>query len=88
LDESIEAGRMILDEERAYSVKSDDYIRADLQISYTINKTKHASVWKIDIQNVTNRQNMYARYFDSYDQELKTALQGGIIPTLSYRLEF
>lgn len=88
LEESKEAGRGVYDDERAYTEKVKDYYRCDFQMSYTINKPGRSSVWKIDIQNVTNRENVFARYFDNHLQDIRTAYQGGIIPTLSYRIEF
>lgn len=88
VEESIESGTGVYDEARAYSASAADYFRADLGISYTINKMKTASVWKIDIQNVTNRLNEFGRYFNNDALKEDVAYMTGIIPTLSYRLEF
>lgn len=88
LEESIAAGRTVYDEINAFSEKSMDYFRSDFQISYTINKKNRSSIWKIDIQNVSNRANMYARFYNDDIKAIQNFYQSGIIPTLSYRIEF
>ena len=45
-------------------------------------------MWSLDLQNVTNAQNPAFRYFDSRKGEVITKYQLGIIPNLSYRIEF
>jgi hypothetical protein len=42
----------------------------------------------LDIQNATNRQNIYGKYFDPLTGKTKTAYQTSLIPILSYKLEF
>ncbi len=88
LEQSLLEGRAVYDNEHAYSLQASDYWRMDLGISYTINKSKSARVWKIDIQNATNRLNEYSRYFNFDSGKIEVATQTGIIPTLSYRIEF
>ena len=56
--------------------------------SYQINRPKVTHTFKIDIQNVTNRQNIHSTYYDSDSGELKTYTQTGLLPVLNYRLEF
>lgn len=88
LDESIAFGEGVYDEQNAFSASATDYFRTDLGISYTINRKKTARVWKIDIQNVSNRLNEYNRYFNTDSQKEEIQTMTGIIPTLSYRIEF
>ena len=88
LEQSILEGRAVYDNTQAYSLQASDYWRMDLGISYTINKAKSARVWKIDIQNATNRLNEYSRYFNFDIGKMEVSTQTGIIPTLSYRIEF
>ncbi|MCB0819604.1 MAG: TonB-dependent receptor, partial [Bacteroidetes bacterium] len=88
LQESIAAGEGVYDYSRAYESRGSFYRRLDVGISYTINKPKTTRVWKIDIQNATNRLNEYSRYYDFDTQKIETSTQAGIIPTLSYRIEF
>lgn len=88
LEQSVLEGRAVYDNSKAYSLQANDYWRMDLGISYTINKAKSARVWKIDIQNATNRLNEYSRYFNFDSGKMEISTQTGIIPTLSYRIEF
>lgn len=88
LDESIAAGEGIQDLNNTYGAQGADYWRIDFGMSYTINRKKTARVWKIDIQNATNRLNEYSRYYSAETKKMEVATQTGIIPTLSYRIEF
>lgn len=88
LDESIATGEGVYDDKNAFSESAAEYFRTDLGISYTINKKTTARVWKIDIQNVSNRLNEYNRYFNTDSQQEEIQTMTGIIPTLSYRIEF
>ena len=45
-------------------------------------------MWSLDIQNATNAQNGFYDYFDTRKGEVVTEYQLGIIPNLSYRIEF
>jgi len=66
------------------------YARVDFRIVYTSRKSgsKKTHRWSLDIQNLLNRENDGYRY---YDPLLKTVLlqkQLGLVPVLSYRLEW
>jgi outer membrane receptor protein involved in Fe transport len=88
LDSSIAAGYEVFDETAIYSEKQMDYLRLDLQISFKRNKKKTTRTWKIDAQNITNRKNIYEKYFDAASGEIRTAYQMGFIPIISYKVEF
>lgn len=88
LEESMASGEGVYDYQNAFSASAGDYFRTDLGISYTINRKKTARVWKIDIQNVSNRLNEYNRFFNTDNQQEEIQTMTGIIPTLSYRIEF
>ncbi len=88
LDESIEKGETVLDDSQAFEDQNPAYFRADLRFSLKRNKEKSTRTWALDIQNTTNRQNIYGSYFEPMDSEIKTAYQSPLIPILSYRVEF
>jgi len=88
LDESIVAGKGVHDLANSFAAQASNYWRMDLGLSYTINRKKTARVWKIDIQNATNHLNEYSRYYSAESKSMEVATQTGIIPTLSYRIEF
>ncbi len=41
-----------------------------------------------DIQNLTNRQNMYGQYFNYDTDDIDYWYHNGIIPIINYRIEF
>lgn len=82
------AGETVFIESQAYSQQLADYFRIDLRISWRRNKEKYTRVFAIDIQNLTNQQNIAFRTFDALTGEITTKYQLGIIPLLSYRIEF
>ena len=72
----------------AYSAQYGDYFRADLRVYRKMDRTGRTGQWALDLQNVTNRQNEAYRYLDQRQGEVVTKYQLGIIPNLSYRVEF
>lgn len=88
LDQSIAAGQSVYDDSRAFKDRLEDYFRIDLQLSYKINKKSTTHTLKLDIQNLFNRQNIYGQYYDNNTQSIRTVYQMGIIPIVSYKLEF
>ena len=71
-----------------YSAQSPAYFRIDLGISFKINRPKATHTIMIDIQNLTNRQNIYSQYFDADTDEIEYWYNNGIIPIINYRIEF
>ncbi|RAI87016.1 TonB-dependent receptor [Algoriphagus yeomjeoni] len=85
---SIEKGEGVYIEDQLYSEKSPNYFRADLRFSLKKNKPKSTRTWALDIQNATNRKNVYGEYFEPMENKIKTSYQAPLIPILSYRVEF
>lgn len=71
-----------------YASKMPDYFRIDLQIGYTHNHPKFNSELRLDVQNVTNRKNVFDIYYDPLKKEIKQTYQLGFVPALTYRIEF
>ncbi|MBN3583961.1 TonB-dependent receptor [Algoriphagus aestuarii] len=88
LEESIQKGETVLDESKAFEDQNPAYFRTDLRFSLKRNKEKSTRIWALDIQNATNRKNIYGSYFEPMDSEIKTSYQAPLIPILSYRVEF
>lgn len=76
------------DYSKGYSTQLSDYFRIDLSIYLKLNHSKSSSRIRLDIQNLTNRQNELNKYFDKYDNQIKSIKQLGLIPVLSYKIEF
>ncbi len=88
LDESRQAGHTVRDFENPFVEQAPDYFRADLMISFRRNKKKTTRIWKLDIQNVSNRQNVVQQYYNSETDQIENDTMLGLLPILSYRIEF
>jgi len=88
LEKSINAGYTVYNNNEIYKSKLPDFFRLDFGISFQKNKPKYS--WKIsfDIQNVTNRDNTFALYYDNDTKSIRKVLGLKFIPILNYRLEF
>lgn len=75
-------------EEQAFSLQNPAYFRADIRLSMKWNKRHSTSTLSLDIQNVTNRQNIYTRIYDAFTGEMRDIYQSGLIPVLNYKVEF
>lgn len=83
------AGRTIYIEEQAFTIRQSDYFKIDLRLYYKLNKSKNFnSTLALDIQNLTNARNFAFDYFDAQVGAVVTKYQLGIIPILTYRMEF
>lgn len=88
LEESRIENSTVLVWDELYEDRLADYLRFDFGISYRKNKPKHTSIWALNIQNLTNRYNEGGQYFSTSSQNVRTWEQFGILPNLSYRIEF
>ncbi len=88
LEKSIEEGKEVLDESRAFSEKVPDYFRLDAGIKLKRNYRRVTSTVSLDVQNATNRKNVGGQYFDPEKLEVKFFTQAPLIPVLAYKVEF
>ena len=74
----------------AYSTTYDNYFRLDIKVGYTFNssKKKLSQSLSLDLQNVTNHQNVFSQSYDSRMQNIKTTYQLGLFPNFTYKLQF
>ncbi|MEZ4775436.1 MAG: TonB-dependent receptor [Bacteroidia bacterium] len=82
------AATTVFDETGGFSERLPDYFRADLRITFKRNRQNYTRTLGIDIQNATNSKNIAFRTYDTYLKRVVTKYQLGIIPLLSYRIEF
>jgi hypothetical protein len=73
---------------RPYSAQYDTYYRVDLRIYLKRDRNGHTGLWSLDLLNLTNARNVAYRYFDHRKGEMVTKYQLGLIPNVSYRIEF
>lgn len=88
LPASLQKGETVYRESQAFENQLPSYFRADLRLSLKRNKENSTHTVSLDIQNITNRLNVYNRYFDSLTGKATTSYQAPLIPVLSYKVEF
>lgn len=71
-----------------YKAKYPDYTRTDLQISFRRNTKKTTSEWRLDVQNLLGKKNVLYDFYSVGGRRVVQEKGVGIIPVLSYRLEF
>ncbi|TDH26970.1 TonB-dependent receptor [Segetibacter sp. 3557_3] len=82
------AGYAVYRQKEAYTMQNPAYFRTDLRVSLKWNRRHMTSTLSLDIQNATNRQNIFGQFFDSYKGTINTSYQTGLIPVLNYKVEF
>ncbi len=82
------AGYAVFIEKEAFSLKNPAYFRTDLRASIKWNRRRLTSTLSLDIQNVTNRENVFNQSWDKEKNKVVTNYQMGLIPVLNYKIEF
>lgn len=86
---SAAAGYTVFDERNGYSIARRDYVRLDLRVYWKRSfDNRRNSTFAMDFQNATMQENVAYQYWDPYTQQVETKYQLGLIPNLSWRLEF
>jgi hypothetical protein len=85
---SIAEGKQVIVPGKFFTEQAPAYFRADASIYYKLNGKKATHTIQADVQNLTNRENYFFSYFDSETGTVKRVNQLGLIPTISYRVDF
>lgn len=64
------------------------YYRFDVKIAFKKQSKKTTQEWGIDIQNITNRQNVFNKSYDLSTNSYSTTTQTGLFPIPFYRITF
>lgn len=72
----------------AYTEQVQDYFRMDVRISWRKNLLKVAYICSFDAQNITNRQNVRDQIYDPGTNRLEFRNQSGLIPVVSFQVDF
>ena len=90
LEASQLAGKEILYEDRAFSERLDNYFRWDVKMGFRINsaKRKFSQTFFLDLQNVTNHENLFAMRYNVDRGQVGRINQIGFFPDVMYRVEF
>ncbi len=82
-----QTGEVRIDQQLRNTLELDSYFRLDASIYYRLNRPRVAHRISLDVQNLTNRENIDTVFYNSEGQ-LETNFQLELIPFLNYRIEF
>ena len=90
LEASQQAGFEVLREDLAFSEQNDDYFRLDVKLGYKINSRskKRSHQFHVDLQNVTNNENIFVRRYNRLTNRVDQVDQIGFFPDFGYRFQF
>ncbi|TNE81325.1 MAG: TonB-dependent receptor [Bacteroidetes bacterium] len=88
LQQSISQGEAVRLYDQSYTLQNPDYFRVDLGFSVRRNYKRSTGTLSLDIQNVANHSNVGGVYYDNKTMQVRNWYQTGLIPVLSYKLEF
>ncbi len=74
--------------DKAFSEKNDPYFRLDLKVGFKMQSEKFSQTWGLDLRNVTDQKNVFARHWDPINQTVKKDYQQGFFPMLLWRIQF
>ncbi len=74
----------------AYSDYYSNYFRMDFKIGFTHNSRtrKLSQSFSLDLQNITNNENVFSEEYDEKTGAIKTTYQLGFFPNFIYKLQF
>lgn len=73
-----------------YSTQYPNYFRMDLKFGYTFNSKirKVSQTLSLDLQNVTNHNNVFSQTYDNRNQNISWKYQLGFFPNFVYKIQF
>ncbi|KAA9357021.1 TonB-dependent receptor [Larkinella humicola] len=86
--ESIRRQETVYVDSQSYTRKLPNYFRTDVRLSWKRNRPHSTRTLSLDLQNATNRQNIFGQYFEPRTGQIKTSYMTPLIPVLSYRVAF
>ena len=87
-EKSYDTGEVSYDWTQAYENRYPSYFRVDFRVGLKMYGQKLTHEWAVDLQNLTNHQNVYREGLDMAKQEVYTIYQFGFYPMFLYRLRF
>jgi len=89
LPASIDAGRTVFVNNNPFGRQLKDYARIDFQIALKTNKKGITHELRLDVQNLTGRENLIGERFSSATNSIvNSSFTGEMIPVLSYKITF
>ena len=88
ITQSVKLDETVFIENRAFSEQLPNYFKTDFRVYFKKSRPKYTTTLALDLQNMTNHQNVAYDYFDTQQGAVITRYQLGLIPLLVYRVAF
>ncbi len=88
LEQSKQQHREVLDDSQAYQVRLPDFYYIDLTVTYRTNHKKFSGIWAIQLKNLLNQQPATGYVYNDFNQSIEPVHGMGILPFVSYKIEF
>lgn len=88
VEQTIQQGEEVYKNEETYKLQYDDYLRFDTRFAFRREGKKMTQEWAVDIQNISNRKNVFTQGIDVETGEISTTYQLGLFPVAQYRILF
>jgi len=85
---TLENGEVCYDWNNAYEKRYNDYMRLDIRLGLKRNKSKLNIEYSLDLQNITNRKNIFIERISLSTGETKKIYQMGFYPMVTWRIQF
>ena len=76
------------DYEYAYTKKLPDYFRMDLNVNMKVNYKRWSVEWFVEVNNITNHQNLWTKYYNADRNRDEYVYQYGLMPIGGCRVYF
>jgi hypothetical protein len=81
-------GKAVYDYSNAYGLKQDSYFRIDFKMGYRKDFKKSSMEFAVDLQNLTNHQNIFSQGYNKTRNVISTEYQQGFFPVPMFRYTF
>lgn len=88
VDQSLISGETQYITSKSFSQKHMPYWRFDVRIGYRKEGKRITQEWAFDVQNITNRKNVFSQDFNPKTGQYSTKYQLGIFPVAQYKITF
>ena len=88
LEESKSQHREVLDDALAYVTRLPDFCYVDLTLTYRTNHKKFSGIWALQIKNLLNQKPATGYIYNDFNKSVEKIISIGILPLISYKVEF
>jgi hypothetical protein len=81
-------GKAVYNHNEAYSQKQTPYFRTDFRVAYRKEYKKSTLELSLDLQNLTNHQNVFGTYYNDKTNKVENSYQQSFFPIPSIRFTF